>query len=81
MTHIGHLIKQKRMEVGISQKDLGETIGFQGGQYISNLERGKCTFPPSYIAKLSKALRLDSEAIIRAMVADCRDKLKKYAKK
>ena len=50
-THCDNLFKQKRVELGLTAKELGEIIGCDQ-QMINDIENGKrCNFPDTEIAK------------------------------
>lgn len=68
-----NLIKAKRSEAGLSQRDLGLAVGFVGTaapQIISNIERAKCFPPWNRVPKFAKALQIDAKEIYRAMYTD-----------
>ena len=73
-----NLIKAKRSEAGLSQRDLGLAVGFVGTaapQIISNIERAKCFPPWNRVPKFAKALQIDAKEIYQAMLADEMDRL------
>lgn len=55
---LNELIKTKRIEKGLSQRELGEMLGYTGGQYIHNAELGKCGFSLNKAKELCKILRI-----------------------
>ena len=68
---IGSFIRQRRVELGgISQVKLSEAMGFKGGQYVSNIERGLCSIPPEKILIVADMLKLNVEDIIDKMAED-----------
>ena len=69
---IARLVKSRRIEVSLSQKELSErlNLGKAGHQFISNVERGMCGIPAKNINDASIALRYPKEKIIEAMVMD-----------
>jgi transcriptional regulator with XRE-family HTH domain len=42
MQKVGSYLKEKRLESGVTQKQLAELFGLSSSQYISNVELGKC---------------------------------------
>ena len=75
--HISEFIKLKRELIGLSQIQLSTKLGYptKNGQFISNIERGKCSLPSHKIGALSCALSVDKAWIVQAMVNDYRDGL------
>lgn len=69
---MAQFIKSKRKELSLSQTELSTKIGFSKnhGQFVSNVERGRCQFPVNAIKTLSKVLEVSEETIIEIM---CRD--------
>jgi len=74
---ISKLVKLKRLELGLSQAELTKLIGWNKNntQYISNIERGTCSFPPGSIIDFVRATNIDTDTVIMAMVNDYRDSL------
>ena len=68
-TNISKLIKTARVDVGLSQAELARRIGCHG-QFISNIERGKCSVPVKDLNTISVALMVSREKIRRAMIND-----------
>lgn len=75
---ISKLMRQRRKDLSLSQKDLSKVLGFseKEGQYISNIERGLCQFPVKYIKKLSEALKVEEETIVEMMSLDYKTRVK-----
>ena len=74
---VSNLIKQKRTELNLSQTDLSRLIGFSStnGQFVSNIERGRCQFPVKMVKKLSEVLMVSEETIIELMTLDYKKSL------
>lgn len=68
--NIARLVKEKRILKKLSQSDLSNAIGFKNAQFISNIERGQCSFPLNRISKLSEVLDVHHEVIREAIVQD-----------
>lgn len=73
--HIAEFVKTRREEVGLSQTELSQSIGYKHGQFISNIERGMCSLPAPKIRSLAISLKTTNRPIIDAMVADFHDNL------
>lgn len=69
-------IKVRRVELGMSQVELGRKIGKPSKQYISNLENGLYGVPPNIIGKLAKALRVPPLKLIKLRVAEYEKELR-----
>jgi len=69
---VSKLIKQRRKDLNLSQTELSGMIGFstKQGQFVSNIERGRCQFPIKFINKLANALEVSNETIIELMAND-----------
>ncbi len=76
-THpIGELIRQKRENLGITQRDCAKYLGLSSPQYISNIERGLCGPSVETLAKLGSYLKIDTTKIIESMVDAYRTSLR-----
>ena len=62
MTHLTRLIKKRRMALEISQGNIAKELGFHP-QFISNVERGLCEYPPKHFKQISKILHVDVELL------------------
>lgn len=69
---VSRLIKSRRQELKISQRELSEKLGFSSrdGQFLSNVERGICQFPIKYIKKLSNVLSVSEETVVEMIISD-----------
>ena len=69
---VANLMRNRRRELKMSQVKLSGMVGFSNkeGQFISNVERGKCQFPVKFINKLATALEVSTETIIELMSND-----------
>ena len=70
--NIATLLKQSRIRMGLSQRQLARVgnFGKSGHQYVSNVERGKCSIPASRVAELADALSIDCSVIVKTIVLD-----------
>jgi transcriptional regulator with XRE-family HTH domain len=76
---VAKLMRERRRELKLSQRELSAAVGFstKEGQFISNVERGKCQFPVKFINKLANALDVSNETVIELMTNDYRDAVKR----
>ncbi len=75
-TNIGNFVKSARAEKGLSQAELTEKLGYTNAQFISNIERGICSLPPTKIDLFCKLLQVKKEAIKDALRKDFEDSIK-----
>lgn len=59
--HIGKRVKEKRAELGMTQRTLADALGLSYYTMISQIEKGYVTLPPSLWVPIAKALHLDVE--------------------
>lgn len=78
MTHqnLGKILKQKRVQKGFTQEELGFIIGNVHSQYVSNWERGICAPPENKKSSLTKILNLDKKEIEKALKKDLKKTVK-----
>ena len=67
---IGKFLKQKRVRVGLSQRDLALKLGYGSAQFISNIERGEASVPPKMARKLVTILNLSERELVRVLVQE-----------
>lgn len=53
---IGNKIKQRRVELGLSQRDLAAKMGYNNNSTIARIESGKVDIPQSRVVKFSEVL-------------------------
>ncbi len=58
--NLGILIRKKRIELGITQKELAQHLGVHM-QLVSNMERNLCPFPIKHIFSIIKKLNFDEQ--------------------
>ena len=54
--HIGNRIKQRRIELGWSQRELATKAGYNNNSTIARIESGKVDIPQSKVMKFSEVL-------------------------
>lgn len=72
---LGNAIRERRRELKLSQFHVSLRLGIKNGQYLYNIEKGKCTFPAHRILELSSILMMPLERIKNLMVLDYIDAL------
>jgi transcriptional regulator with XRE-family HTH domain len=71
--NVASLVKNRRMELKLSQKDLTKCVGYKNivkSQFISNIERGICGIPLKDVPKFSEILNLPIEDFKKAYIKD-----------
>ena len=59
MAHIGEKIKQRRVELGLSQRELAEKVGYSHHSTLTRIEAGTVDIPQSKIRQFASALNVD----------------------
>lgn len=63
-------VKQRRTELGLTQKELAEKLGMSSAQHLCNIENGSAPMPPKYYKKLKRVLRIDKTEMILRLLDD-----------
>jgi transcriptional regulator with XRE-family HTH domain len=61
---VGKLLEQRRLEKGMSRKELGEILGYEGNsaiQVVARFESGRAGVPKAKVAQLLKVLDVKNE--------------------
>lgn len=77
--NIAHFIKLEREKVGLSQVQMAEKAGWNTGQFVSNIERGKCSVPLKSIKKVSKILEVTPMSLKQVLKMDFKETLNNFA--
>lgn len=67
---LNQYIKQRRIELGLTQVELAKKLGMKTNQQLCNFERGACAFPKNKLKKLRKVLRIDKAEMILRLLDD-----------
>ena len=79
--HTINWLKKSRSDAGMSQNDVSYGLGFNdGGQFISNFERGKCKFPDFRLNQLVEVLNGNKEELKKALMKDYKNHIFKIVK-
>lgn len=57
-------IKQRRKELGMSQEELAELVGYKGRSMVSRVEHGDVDLPTTQIKKFAEALNTTPSALM-----------------
>lgn len=78
---LAKFLKEKRVQSGLSQKDVAEKLGYSTSQFISNWERGISHPPLNTLRSLSQLYKINPEemfeVLLKATVAQVEVDLKK----
>ena len=58
-SRIGEYFRKRRIEAGLTQTEVADSLGLATGQFISNWERGRSMPPMVYLPKLVKLYGLN----------------------
>ncbi len=67
---LNELLKTKRIEADLSQRDISDRLGYESSQFISNWERGVSRPPKHAIKILIENYKLDPKEFYETYSAD-----------
>jgi transcriptional regulator with XRE-family HTH domain len=77
---LGSFLKKKRIQRGLTQKQVSDSFGFTTSQFISNLELAKSPPPPGVMKRLVKLYQLRLDEVLKVLLKEedrfWRDQLK-----
>lgn len=71
---LGSFLRDQRLDLGLTQGDIAEQMGFESGQYVSNWERGIC-LPPKNFVDLSKSYKIPRKALAKVLAAEAQESI------
>lgn len=69
-THVGNLIRKKRLERGLTQVQAAKLIDLGGPMFISQVEGGISKLPLDRVKVFCEALKMDKLDVYKALVED-----------
>jgi DNA-binding XRE family transcriptional regulator len=75
MSHFRNLVKGRRIELELSQHNLGKMLGYPNAQFICNIEHGRSKMPRKKLKRLCRGLLLDSRLVVQALTSDYQNEL------
>lgn len=72
---LGSLLKEKRIEKGITQMSLARELGYSSPQFVSNWERGMCSPAFDTLPLVCKILGIPKKEIIEIILDETRSEL------
>lgn len=61
---IGYRIKERRLELGMTQKELAKLVGYTSHTTVAKVERGLVDLSQSKIAAFTDALQVDADYLV-----------------
>ena len=71
--HIGERIKARRLELGLSMRDLAKKMGYQNHSTISRIETGDVDLPQSKVSQFAEVLGV-SPAYLLGLITESESK-------
>lgn len=71
--HIGERIKARRLELGLSMRDLAKKMGYQNHSTISRIETGDVDLPQSKVSQFAEVLGV-SPAYLMGLITESESK-------
>lgn len=68
--NVGRFLRQRRIEVGLTQRQVSEKLGYGSPQFISDMERGLCTLPLKKLGELVKLYKLPPNELMDIMLQE-----------
>ncbi len=73
-------LKHHRNKQGMTQWELSVALGWETGQYISNIERGLSPLPRHVFKNISKILKCSLNELVEAEIETVRQRIKSEIK-
>lgn len=69
--HQAELVRNSRlMNTSLTQQDLANLLGYEKGQFVSNVERGLCGYPSHAWLKVCNILKISKKELLEAFYND-----------
>jgi transcriptional regulator with XRE-family HTH domain len=72
---LGSLLKDKRVEKGLTQMELAQELGYTSPQFVSNWERGMCSPAFDTLPLIAKILNISKKDVIHIIVEETKFEL------
>lgn len=66
--NLAKFIRNHRKELGLSQRQLGERLGYKMGNFITLIENGRAPFPVSRWLDYAQALEVQPVKLLRLVI-------------
>ena len=77
--NIAKFVKEEREAAGLSQSEMAKRIGWNNGQFVSNIEREQCSLPVKLIGRASVVLKCNPKNIKRVIEMDFKETLNNFS--
>jgi transcriptional regulator with XRE-family HTH domain len=74
---LGEVLKGARLSLGLSQKDVADSLGYESAQVVSDWERGQAPLPMKQLFHLAEILKLDKDHLFELLLDFSVGKLRK----
>lgn len=74
---IGEIIRKRREEVGMTQLELSDRLGYQSPQFVSLFERGLSKVPIETLGELSTILNISEKTFTTILLKNYEKELKR----
>ncbi len=68
--NIGRFLRQRRIELGLTQRQVSDKLGYGSSQFISDMERGLCTLPLKKLGEVVKLYKLPPNELMEIMLKE-----------
>lgn len=75
--HQGLAWKVARQRVALTQVDVAKVLGYTSGQFISNVESGRCRFPGHQLPKIQKLYKLKTNEVLEIVLKEEEEALRR----
>ncbi len=75
---VGEFLKSRRLELELTQKQVGEALGYAKGQYVYFVESGKIDIPRGKLKKWLKILKVSPQEYIDLQKKVLEQELRSY---
>ncbi len=67
-TQLASFLKEKRIEIGLTQSEVASTLGYSSPQFISNWERGLANPPVFILRNLTKIYKVPADEMFAKLM-------------
>lgn len=67
---LGSFLKNKRVQLGLTQSEVAQKLGYSSPQFISNVERGLCAPPLKSLKKITELLQIDPKDLMSLILSE-----------
>lgn len=73
---INQMLREARINAGLSQTEVAKVMGYPNPQYISNVERGLCPPSTQMISVMIRLYQMDGLKVVNQLVRDYEKELR-----